>query len=87
MNKITRLQNNVISPVMREIKCTQITLYDNRKAIIDGAKCIVEYTPESVKFALCEKCLKISGYALTIKTLCDGIITVDGEILSVDFSS
>lgn len=69
------------------VSSAEIHLIDNRTAIIDGAKCVVEYTPCCVRLNLGKRFLCFAGEDMTIKTLCDDKIIVEGIIATVGFSS
>lgn len=82
--KAQNLRNN---PISESLDCTEITLTDNKRAIVDGAKGVIEYTPGCVRLNLGRLCLRFFGEALTIKTLSDDKTVVEGTIMSMDFSS
>lgn len=65
----------------------EIHLTDNKTAIIDGAKGVVEYTPCCVRLDIGRMYLRFCGREMTIKTLSDDKIIVEGIIASIDFSS
>ncbi|MDD6022416.1 MAG: YabP/YqfC family sporulation protein [Acutalibacteraceae bacterium] len=77
-------QKNGFSDVLG---AAEITLTGNKRAIIDGAKGVVEYNPGCVRLNLGRLCLRFCGESLTIKTLSDDKTVVEGTILSMDFSS
>lgn len=81
---IQGIRNNALS---QNLGCTEIGITNNKRAIIDGAKGIVEYTSGCVRLNLGKLCLRFCGEGLTIKTLSDDKIVVEGTIVSMDFSS
>ncbi len=81
------VQNIKNSSFSQSFGCTEISVTDNRRAIIDGAKGIIEYTPCCVRLNIGKLCLRFCGEGLCIKTLSDDKIVVEGTIISMDFSS
>lgn len=65
----------------------EIHLTDNKTAIIDGAKGVVEYAPCCVRLDIGRMYLRFCGREMTIKTLSEDKIIVEGIIASIDFSS
>ena len=75
------------NPISESLDSAEITMTDNKRAIIDGSKGVIEYTPGCVRLNLGRLCLRFCGESLRIKTLSDDKTVVEGTIMSMDFSS
>lgn len=67
------------------VSLPQIILTGNREIYIDNYKGIIEYGENTIRINTGEKILKISGNELDIKGIGENDITVDGDILTVEF--
>ena len=64
---------------------TNITLYDNHEAHIEGFKNIIEYTDVLVKLNLGKGCVTFYGTELEITMLSDAQLTLKGTINNLEF--
>lgn len=65
----------------------EIVLRGNGRVEIEGVKEILCLSEECVKLSLGKICLSVCGDCLCVGALCDGRITLTGNILNLSFSS
>ncbi len=68
------------------ISGTHIEMFGNEKIIIDGCGGVYEYNSDYLKLKLKKGVLVLIGKNFDILTYENGVITVKGEISSVEFS-
>ncbi|MBQ4155008.1 MAG: YabP/YqfC family sporulation protein [Clostridia bacterium] len=66
-------------------KGTNITIYDNCEAVVDGCYGIIEYGEHTVKLSLGKTVVKIEGCDLSISNYTEKFITVKGIIKSIEY--
>lgn len=63
----------------------QIEIQNNKEAMIDGCKGVLEYNENTIKLA-CEKMsVKFSGRDMQIKTLSQNSALITGYIMNIEF--
>lgn len=63
----------------------QIEFRNNRQALIDGCKNILEYEPETIKLDVGCYNIRINGTALELKNMSDRCVMIEGCISGLDF--
>ncbi len=64
---------------------THIELFSNRQMVIEGCRGVCDYSSEYLKLKLIKGYAEISGNGLDIFLYEDSSITVNGEILNIEF--
>lgn len=64
-----------------------IDLISNKEALINGCKGIIEYDENSVRVNCGKMIISFEGSELSIRALSVEEITVNGEIIKIEFSS
>lgn len=73
------------SPKFSLVGAPHIELLDNKEAVVEGCKCIVEYNDSSIKLNMGNKILRFTGRCLTIRTMQPEHLIICGDIISMDF--
>lgn len=63
----------------------QIEFRNNRQALVDGCKNILEYEPETIKLDVGCYNIRINGTGLELKNMSDKCIIIEGCISGLDF--
>lgn len=63
-----------------------IELRSNREAMIEGSKGVLEYSETTIRIALREFVVSFFGRNLKLKCISPTSLTIEGAILSVEFS-
>ena len=61
-------------------------LLGNRQAIVDGCRGIIEYSDSCIRLSTDRLILKFTGTGLTIKSLSDSGVIVEGTVLALEYS-
>lgn len=64
----------------------QIELSDNREAIVDGCRGILQYESDVIRISTGRLVLRFTGQDLMIRTMQQEQLLICGTILSIDFS-
>lgn len=67
------------------IKGTHIELFLNQKMILDGCVCIIDYQDSYIKLRLKKGSISILGTNFSITNFENERITINGNILSIEF--
>lgn len=65
----------------------QIELSGNKEAIIEGCQGILEYDENLVKLSLGKLAIKFTGRNLTIRSMTQSSVVVEGFIVNIEFLS
>lgn len=65
----------------------QIELIGNRRVIVDGCRCILEYEPETIKLDLGAQNVRIVGQRLMLRGLSCRSVLIEGLVSTVEFES
>lgn len=64
---------------------SQLTLFSNREAFLEGCKEIEEYDDTKIKFSLGTLSINFCGKDLVIENFGDGSAVISGEIADISF--
>ena len=64
----------------------RVELLGNRQAIVDGCRGIIEYSDSCIRLSTDRLILKFTGTGLTIKSLSDSGVIVEGTVLALEYS-
>ncbi len=68
-------------------KSSIIELNENRSAVIDGCKFIINYNENGIELKLKQICVRFTGRDLVMSSLIYGQAVITGEICGIEFFS
>ena len=80
------LQDSLELPRAAMPGTAQIELSDNREAVVDGCRGILQYDSDVIRLSTGRLVLRFTGHDLMIRTMQQEQLRITGTILSVDFS-
>ena len=78
------MKKNFLIPPKTEPLIPQIEISGDRQVIVEGCKYILEYEPETVKLDVGKFNLRITGTDLTLISLADASVMIEGGVLGVE---
>ena len=75
------------SPLPLVVNAPCIELSGNREALIEGAKGVLEYTPETIRVNTPGMLLTVEGRELDLRCISESALIIDGFITSLSFTS
>ena len=64
----------------------QIELSDNREALVDGCRGVLQYDSDVIRLSTGRMVLRFTGQDLMIRAMQESQLLISGTIVSVDFS-
>ncbi len=78
-------KEDFIPPYLAAFGALHLEISGNREVILEGGRGIVEYNDDSVKVNTGKMIVGFGGRGLTIKSMTDSSIVIQGFITSIEF--
>ncbi len=85
MSKSKNFKDMLELPPSAYIGGSKIIISSNNEAIVEGSRCIVEYSDEVIKLNLAKGVVTFIGKNLSIESLSQNGIMIAGKIQSLEF--
>ncbi|MGL5972138.1 MAG: YabP/YqfC family sporulation protein [Oscillospiraceae bacterium] len=83
--KIKKKLKDILIPELIDIQGSQIELLNNKEAIIEGCKGILEYDENTIRLNLGKMSVKFMGDNLSVKSMSGDNIILQGVITTIEF--